>query len=91
MAKNDTVAQAEASVAKVQKAESTSAAGKAVAAEVAAEQLSFDQWWMTMSKKLKLLGHMKEILQADFAARGLTKNETKHKFDNAMKLFGYKW
>ena len=54
------------------------------------EKISFDQWWMMINKKLKLQAHMKEILHVDFKARGLLKLELKQKFDEAMKLFGYK-
>ena len=60
-------------------------------ADASAEHISFDQWWMMMSKRLKLKAHIKEILHADFKARGLSLKEPMHKFESAMKLFGYKW
>lgn len=63
---------------------------RAVAAEAPVEHIHFDQFWMMMSKKLKLLGHMKEILHADFKARGLSLQEPLHKFEDALKKFGYK-
>lgn len=73
------------------KAEETSAVGQTVVAEVKEEHINFDQWWMMMNKKLKLKSHIKEILSAEFKARGLVKNEIKQKFDDAARLFGYKW
>jgi len=51
--------------------------------------MSFDQWWMGASKKLKLKQHLKEILWADFQARGLKKEATSEQYDAACRLFGY--
>lgn len=55
-----------------------------------AEEISFDQWWMITNKRLKLRAHYKEILAADFKARGITKSETKERYDEALKIFGIK-
>lgn len=54
------------------------------------QTISFDQWWMGASRKLKLKYHMKEIIWADFKARGLKRNEKRERFDEACGLFGYK-
>lgn len=53
--------------------------------------VSFDQWWMMVGRKVKMRQHMKEILLVDFAARGLTKQETEQKYDDALRVFGIKW
>jgi len=52
------------------------------------EQMSFDQWWMIASKLTKLRPHYKEIIEADFKARGLGKLETKQRYDEALRVFG---
>lgn len=55
------------------------------------EKMSFDQWWMVINRKIKMRTHLKEILHADFKARGLSKLETEQKYDDALRLFGYTW
>lgn len=57
--------------------------------EDSAEKISFDLWWMMTNSRLKLRAHLKEIMLADFGARGLSKNELKSKYDEALKAFGY--
>jgi len=52
--------------------------------------ISFDQWWMKASKKIKLSSWLKEVLLADFKARGLSKEETEERFNKALEQFGYK-
>jgi hypothetical protein len=54
----------------------------------APETISFDQWWMGVSAKAGMKPYLKEILAVDFKARGLSKNETKEKFDATLKIFG---
>jgi hypothetical protein len=58
---------------------------------IAADTVSFDQWWMMIARKITLRPHLKEIIWADFNARGLSKNETEKKYDDTLKVFGYTW
>ncbi len=55
------------------------------------EGMSFDQWWIIINQKVSMRPHLKEILIADFKARGLSKLESEEKFNEALKLFGIKW
>jgi len=50
--------------------------------------VSFDQWWVALSKRMSLRPSLKEIMWADFRARGLNKEESNAKYDEALKLFG---
>lgn len=52
------------------------------------EAVSFDQWWMLLNKRMELRSHMKEIVWADFKARGCKKEELITRYDEALKLFG---
>jgi len=52
------------------------------------EKLSFDHWWVSLNKRSTLRPHMKEIIWADFKARGLDKEELADKYDEGLKLFG---
>ena len=64
-------------------------AGKRPAPVIAPEEvLSFDQWWMSMNRTRDLRPSLKEIVWADFNARGLTKQETAKKYDEGLKIFG---
>lgn len=60
-------------------------------AEDNADKISYDQWWMTVNRKVKLRQHMKEVLLADFKARGASKMETEAKYDEFLRIFGYQW
>jgi hypothetical protein len=53
--------------------------------------MSYDQWWMLAQARKLLRPHMKEVIWADMRARGLDKKETQEKYDQALRLFGYKW
>ena len=53
--------------------------------------ISYDQWWMKVSKKVKLRYQDKEVILVDFLARGLSKKETEEAYDNALRLFGINW
>ena len=55
------------------------------------EQMSYDQWWMMAQGRQKMRPHLKEVIWADMKARGLSKKETKNKYDEALRLFGYSW
>lgn len=50
--------------------------------------VSFDEWWVVLNKRMSLRPHLKEIIWADFNARGLKKEELVSKFDEGLKLFG---
>ena len=51
--------------------------------------MSFEQWWMVINKKLQFRPHMKEIIWADFKARGAGKIESEEKYGELLRLFGY--
>ena len=53
--------------------------------------ISYDQWWMLINKKLSLPYHLKEVIKVDFKARGAGKMETEKKYNELLRLFGYKW
>lgn len=53
------------------------------------EAVSFDTWWNAIAKKLNLQFHIKEIMWADFSARGLKREDDPTKYNEALKLFGY--
>jgi hypothetical protein len=60
----------------------------AQAAPVPEKSLSFDEWWILLQKRTPLRPHLKEIIWADFNARGLKKQELATKYDEGLKLFG---
>lgn len=53
------------------------------------KKVSFDSWFHQRKDKIKSC-HKKEILMADFKARGLSAKETADKFDKALELYGVK-
>jgi hypothetical protein len=53
--------------------------------------IDFDAWWMNVSKRVKMHSWMKEIVKADFKARGLKNAETIEKFDETLRIFGVKF
>ena len=69
---------------------------KAAAAELLPKEkpvdnsISFDQWWMGLVRKCDIRPSYKEIIKADFAARGLKINATQEEFDKALELYGIK-
>ena len=57
--------------------------------EVAVPQLDFDAWYAL--RKLRIpKHHHKEILKADFKARGLGQQESMQDFDAALEKYGVK-
>lgn len=54
------------------------------------KKVTFDQWWMLMNKKRNLKPWLKEIVWADFKARGVSKMEKEKVFEDALKLYGIK-
>jgi hypothetical protein len=51
-------------------------------------KVSFDQWWVMLAKRITVRPSLKEILWADFSARGVGKEELSSKYDECLKLFG---
>jgi hypothetical protein len=52
------------------------------------QKVSFDQWWISINSRVSLKPYMKEILLADFKARGVSKSETLEKYDETLRTFG---
>jgi len=55
------------------------------------DKISYDQWWMLISRKVTLRPHLKEIIRVDFKARGAGKMESEEKYNELLRVFGYKW
>jgi hypothetical protein len=55
------------------------------------KKISFDLWWVLTNKtrEEEFPIWMKEIFKVDFKARGYEKEETRTKYDVALKQFGY--
>ena len=51
--------------------------------------VDFDAWWAMVENKIPVQ-HRKEIILADFGARGLTKRETMQAYHNALNKYGVK-
>lgn len=51
------------------------------------ENMEFEVWWVLASKNLAPQ-HRKEIIRADFKARGLKDKEPKDAYDKALKMYG---
>jgi hypothetical protein len=51
--------------------------------------VSFDAWWAMMQKRMPAQHH-KEVVLADFKARGLSINEPAAVFSKALALYGIK-
>lgn len=64
---------------------------KVVTAGADDEKITYNQWWMKINKKVPMRAHLKEIIWADFQARGLTKSETEDKYNETLRVFGIKW
>lgn len=63
---------------------------KDAAPKVAAEKkISFDSWYHQRHHKIAKC-HKKEIIWADFSARGMKKEATMAEFDKALELYGVK-
>ena len=52
------------------------------------EVVSFDQWWVMLCRRMVLRPSLKEVMWADFKARGIGKEEPMSKYDEGLKLFG---
>lgn len=60
------------------------------APKVAVEKkVSFDSWYHQRKHMIHKC-HMKEVIWADFVARGLTSEQTAAEFDKALELYGVK-
>lgn len=60
-----------------------------VAEEVAVPQLDFDAWYALRKPRIPK-HHHKEILKADFKARGLGQQASMQDFDGALEKYGVK-
>lgn len=54
------------------------------------ESISFDIWWMGFIRKVKIRPSYKEVIVADFKARGLSMKEKEEDFNKAIESFGFK-
>jgi hypothetical protein len=61
----------------------------AVEQETAAPKLDFDAWYAMRGHRIPK-HHHKEILKADFEARGLNQCESLEDFDSALNQYGVK-
>lgn len=52
-------------------------------------KVAFDAWWAMNATKIPG-HHYKEIVQADFSARGLTSMETMQDYKEALEKYGLK-
>jgi hypothetical protein len=52
-------------------------------------KVDFDAWWAMNEKKIPVQ-HRKEIIQADFRARGLSTKETIQSYNEGLKKYGVK-
>jgi hypothetical protein len=53
------------------------------------EKISFDSWYHQRKQSIPKQ-HLKEILRADFEARGIKEQSTISEFDRALTLYGVK-
>lgn len=53
------------------------------------EEISFDAWYH-QRKSMIAKCHIKEVIRADFTARGLGKRAEMEQFDKALELYGVK-
>ena len=51
--------------------------------------IAFDAWWAMNEKRIPVQ-HRKEIIKADFRARGLSMKETANTYNDALKVYGVK-
>lgn len=65
------------------------AASQEAVGEQKEEEILFDAWYASRANSIPSK-HMKEILRADFAGRGLKNKETAAKFDMALEKYGVK-
>jgi hypothetical protein len=59
------------------------------AAPTSSLPVSFDSWFHQRSDKIAKC-HYKEIIMADFKARGISEEATVEEFDKALALYGVK-
>lgn len=52
------------------------------------EGISFDEWWIKISHKIRIQSWMKEIIAADFNNRGLSDIEKEEVYNDALVIFG---
>ena len=52
-------------------------------------KVDFDAWWALNEKKIPQ-HHRKEVVKADFTARGLSSKETMKAYNEALNKYGLK-
>ena len=52
--------------------------------------ISFDKWWMQLVRKITIRPSYKEVIKADFKARGLVGEAPQEEWDKALELYGIK-
>lgn len=52
-------------------------------------KVDFDAWWAMVENKIPVQ-HRKEIILADFGARGLSVKETMQSYNEGLKKYGLK-
>lgn len=62
---------------------------KSAPKQAAEKKISFDSWYHLRKNLIKKC-HMKEIIWADFTARGVKLKQTMAEFDKALELYGIK-
>lgn len=55
-----------------------------------ATKVSFDSWYQSISGKINVKAHKKEVVRADFSGRGLSDKEEKQVYDKALEQYGIK-
>lgn len=71
---------------KKMEAEKREASAPVIAAD---KKVSFDSWYHQRHHKIAKC-HKKEIIWADFSARGVKREATLEEFDKALELYGVK-
>ena len=95
MAKKVRNAKEKALAKEIKEMEVTKKAAKAAQAPkpqspVPDERISFDQWWMTLVRKIDMRPAYKEVIKADFRSRGLGDKAMHTEYDKALELYGIK-
>lgn len=62
---------------------------KEVESAPTADVYEFDVWWVMRRDRMPK-HHMKEVIKADFMARGVNSKDTLENFDKALEKYGIK-
>jgi hypothetical protein len=90
MARRKTIKEQVREMEKKQRAEAVKTVEVKVVKPKGVSKITFDQWWMIVNKKKQFKHWIKEVMKADFKARGLSDLEEECEFNKALELFGYK-